>query len=190
VCAADARRRIALASRADALLGIHGSGLTHSLWLPATKRSTIVEIFYPGGWARDFYTIATALGHHHLGVAGTEIIRAQEYPLTMVVPEGFHGNAIPADAATVMKCVAPTHPVDWQLTRVHAGRSRRRCCRDDARVRLEYASRAVPWRIMRVSSYRTQQCARVVARHSGDSMRVLRPRRAESWTALAASAAV
>lgn len=31
------------------MLGVHGNGLTHQLWMPPTPKSTVIEIFYPGG---------------------------------------------------------------------------------------------------------------------------------------------
>jgi hypothetical protein len=35
------------------MLGVHGNGLTHLLWMPATPRSAVIEMFIRGGFARD-----------------------------------------------------------------------------------------------------------------------------------------
>jgi hypothetical protein len=35
------------------LLGVHGNGLTHLLWMPPTPQSAVIEMFFVGGFARD-----------------------------------------------------------------------------------------------------------------------------------------
>lgn len=35
------------------MLGVHGNGLTHLIWMPPTPRSTVIEMFFKGGFARD-----------------------------------------------------------------------------------------------------------------------------------------
>jgi hypothetical protein len=35
------------------MLGVHGNGLTHLLWMPPTPQSAVVEMFFVGGFARD-----------------------------------------------------------------------------------------------------------------------------------------
>lgn len=35
------------------MLGVHGNGLTHLIWMPPTPRSTVIELFFKGGFARD-----------------------------------------------------------------------------------------------------------------------------------------
>jgi hypothetical protein len=35
------------------MLGVHGNGLTHLLWMPPTPRSAVIEMFFKGGFARD-----------------------------------------------------------------------------------------------------------------------------------------
>jgi hypothetical protein len=35
------------------MLGVHGNGLTHLIWMPATPRSAVIEMFFVGGFARD-----------------------------------------------------------------------------------------------------------------------------------------
>lgn len=50
------------------MLGVHGNGLTHLVWMPTSPLSTVIEMFYPGGWARDYEWTARALGHRHYGI--------------------------------------------------------------------------------------------------------------------------
>ena len=42
-----------LNTRVQIMLGVHGNGLSHLLWMPATPRSAVIEMFYPGSFARD-----------------------------------------------------------------------------------------------------------------------------------------
>jgi hypothetical protein len=35
------------------MLGVHGNGLTHLLWMPPTPQSAVIEMFFVGGFARD-----------------------------------------------------------------------------------------------------------------------------------------
>jgi capsular polysaccharide biosynthesis protein len=60
--------QLALAARTDVLLGVHGNGLTHLLMMPPSARATVVEIFFPDGFAHDYEWTARALGFRHYGV--------------------------------------------------------------------------------------------------------------------------
>lgn len=50
------------------MLGVHGNGLTHLLWMPPSPRATVIEIFYPGAFASDYDWTARARGLKHFGV--------------------------------------------------------------------------------------------------------------------------
>lgn len=50
------------------LLGVHGNGLTHLVFMPPTRASTVIEIFYPGGFAHDYQWTTRALGMSHFAV--------------------------------------------------------------------------------------------------------------------------
>ena len=50
------------------IFGVHGNGLTHLIAMPATPVSAVIEIFYPGGFARDYQWTAESLGIKHFGV--------------------------------------------------------------------------------------------------------------------------
>lgn len=54
----------------DILLGVHGAGLTHTLFLP--PKSTVVEIQPPGLRYFGFAALAKFLGHRYLQVYGEE----------------------------------------------------------------------------------------------------------------------
>ena len=52
------------------MLGIHGNGLTSLVWMRPNPRSTVIEIFYPGGFLSDYEWTTRALGMRHYGVWG------------------------------------------------------------------------------------------------------------------------
>lgn len=74
------------------LLGLHGNGLTHLLWLG--QRSLVIEMMLAGGWARDFELPASNLGHHYVAIHNDTLIRGSEMAPGMVVPPGFHEPGI------------------------------------------------------------------------------------------------
>ncbi len=61
------------------MIGVHGNGLTHELWMPRTPKSTVIEIFYPNceqlhahlsvcihtavGYLFDYEMLARNMGH-------------------------------------------------------------------------------------------------------------------------------
>jgi hypothetical protein len=49
-------------------MGVHGNGLTSLLWMNPTVKSTVIEFFYPGGFAQDYQWTTHALGMLHYGV--------------------------------------------------------------------------------------------------------------------------
>ncbi|KAK0438506.1 uncharacterized protein EV420DRAFT_1209337 [Desarmillaria tabescens] len=60
--------QLSVIARTTFLLGVHGNGLTHLLFMPPTKLSAVIEIFYPGGFAHDYHWTARALGMSHFAV--------------------------------------------------------------------------------------------------------------------------
>ncbi|KAG8692819.1 hypothetical protein FRC11_003352, partial [Ceratobasidium sp. 423] len=60
--------QVRIATRTTVMLGVHGNGLTHLIMMPITPLSTVIELFYPGGFARDYQWSSTALGMRHYGV--------------------------------------------------------------------------------------------------------------------------
>ncbi len=52
------------------MMGVHGNGLTALVWMNPTPRSTVMEFFYPGGFAYDYEYTTRALGMVHYGFWG------------------------------------------------------------------------------------------------------------------------
>ncbi|KAJ6584674.1 hypothetical protein B0H19DRAFT_1206422 [Mycena capillaripes] len=92
--------QIRIAVRTTIMMGVHGNGLTNLIWMRPTPRTTVIEFFYPEGFAHDYEYTARALGITHYGFWGSSSFTSPDLPLN-VYPEGFQGNSIPIDAAAV-----------------------------------------------------------------------------------------
>ncbi|KAK0199276.1 hypothetical protein DFS33DRAFT_1267094 [Desarmillaria ectypa] len=92
------------AARTTILLGVHGNGLTHLLFMPPTKVSTVIEIFYPGGFAHDYHWTTRALGMSHVVVWNDTYYTHPSVP-GIGYPEGFQGDYIPVHGPTVAQII-------------------------------------------------------------------------------------
>ncbi|KAK0184841.1 hypothetical protein F5146DRAFT_1168979 [Armillaria mellea] len=92
------------AARTTIMLGVHGNGLTHLLFMPPTKVSTVVEIFYPGGFAHDYQWTTRALGMSHVAVWNDTYYTHPNKP-GVDYPSGFQGNHIPVHGPTVAQII-------------------------------------------------------------------------------------
>ncbi|KIL57616.1 hypothetical protein M378DRAFT_16126 [Amanita muscaria Koide BX008] len=96
--------QIRVAAETTIMLGIHGNGLTHLAFMPPTRVSTVIEIFYPGGFARDYQWTATAMGMKHFSVWNDTYYVLPAEP-TVAYPPGFQESSIPAHGATIAKLI-------------------------------------------------------------------------------------
>lgn len=104
------------------MLGVHGNGLTHLVLMNPNRYSSVVEIFYPGGFAHDYEWTTRALGMRHFSVwndtyvlvmliFAIELTCSESYftypnePPLPSYPEGFQGTAIPVHGPTVAKLI-------------------------------------------------------------------------------------
>ncbi|KAJ4486553.1 hypothetical protein C8J55DRAFT_558517 [Lentinula edodes] len=90
--------------RTTILLGVHGNGLTHLVFMPPTRLSSVIEIFYPGGFAHDYHWTARALGMKHFAVWNDTFLTHPDEP-SVVYPEGFQDDYIPVHGPTVAKII-------------------------------------------------------------------------------------
>ncbi|KAK7008236.1 hypothetical protein R3P38DRAFT_3403195 [Favolaschia claudopus] len=100
--------QLKLMARTTILLGVHGNGLTHVLMMQPTRLSTVIEIFFPGGFCHDYQWTAThGLGIKHYAVwndtAHTE--GEGEGKPKVNYPSGFQGNSIPVHGPFVSKLI-------------------------------------------------------------------------------------
>ncbi|KAI0331223.1 hypothetical protein GY45DRAFT_1345495 [Cubamyces sp. BRFM 1775] len=107
-------QQLAIAARTTVMLGVHGNGLTHLIMMPVTPVSTVIEIFYPQGFAHDYHWTAHALGMRHFAIWNDTY---HTYPNEPQVnyPDGFQGTEIPVYAPTVVQVIeeriAGKHPL-------------------------------------------------------------------------------
>lgn len=105
------------------MMGVHGNGLTSLVWMKPTPQSTVIEFFFPQGFAHDYEYTARGLGMMHFGFWDSRYVLSSTLPDTFLLthissrftspgfpprkyPEGFQGNAIPIDGAAVARlCV-------------------------------------------------------------------------------------
>ncbi|KAH7883159.1 hypothetical protein F5I97DRAFT_1815379 [Phlebopus sp. FC_14] len=104
--------QIRLAARTTIMMGVHGNGLTSLVWMQPSPRATVIEFFYPGGFAHDYEYTTRALGMVHYGMWGNRSFTSPDVP-QVAYPEGFQGNEIPLDGAAVAGlCVDRLHMSD------------------------------------------------------------------------------
>ncbi|KAG9005437.1 hypothetical protein FRB93_009743 [Tulasnella sp. JGI-2019a] len=96
--------QVLMAAKTTIMLGVHGNGLTHLVWMSPSPLSTVIEMFYPGGFARDYEWTARALGHRHYAIRNDTYATYPNLP-DVDYPEGFQGNSIPLYAPTVTKLI-------------------------------------------------------------------------------------
>ncbi|KAF7288528.1 hypothetical protein HMN09_01381800 [Mycena chlorophos] len=99
--------QLQIAARTTILLGVHGNGLTHLIMMQPTRISTVIEIFYPEGFAHDYQWTTRALGMKHFAV-WNDTYRTEgvgEGKPSVNYPEGFQRDYIPVHGPTIAKLV-------------------------------------------------------------------------------------
>ncbi|KAL7412675.1 hypothetical protein BDY24DRAFT_392320 [Mrakia frigida] len=93
------KEQFALSSRTNILVGVHGNGLSHLMWMK--EGSTVVEIFYPEGFTRDYQLMTEPLGHDHYTVWNNTVRRESEWREDGEnhFPDDFQGTEIPVSGA-------------------------------------------------------------------------------------------
>ncbi|KAF7374931.1 hypothetical protein MSAN_00379200 [Mycena sanguinolenta] len=97
--------QIRFAAKTTIMLGVHGNGLTHLVLAKPNRLSAVVELFIPGGFARDYEWTSRSLGITHYSVWFNESFTHPHEPEWPDYPEGFHGPSIPVDGPFVAKLI-------------------------------------------------------------------------------------
>ena len=97
--------QIAIASRTTVMLGAHGSGLAHALWMPPDPKAMVLEAFKEGGFARDYGLAASMLGFKHVSMWGGQSFDFADAPKQQTFVDGFHGKDIELDAEAVLALI-------------------------------------------------------------------------------------
>ena len=56
------------------MMGIHGNGLTSLVWMKPTPQSTVIEFFFPQGFAHDYEYTTRGLGMMHFGFWNSQYV--------------------------------------------------------------------------------------------------------------------
>ncbi|TFK32748.1 hypothetical protein BDQ12DRAFT_771399 [Crucibulum laeve] len=97
--------QIALVARSTVIVGVHGNGLTHQLWMPWSKRSTVIEIVYPESYDWDYEMLARNMGHKALWNDTLITYPKGTYYKGVTIGENFHGNSIPVYGPAIAKTI-------------------------------------------------------------------------------------
>ena len=87
------------------MLGIHGSGLAHVLWMPPSPQSMVIEAFKVQGYAREHGIVTTMLGHRHVSTWNHKTFDYGQLHPQQVINEGFHGRDIELDPPTILRLI-------------------------------------------------------------------------------------
>ncbi|RXW21580.1 hypothetical protein EST38_g4287 [Candolleomyces aberdarensis] len=91
------RDQLAEVASSTILVGVHGNGLTHQLWMPPSLRSAVFEIVMPPGYIFDYEILAKNMGHKHYMVRNDSMLTfgPGDWFRGFNIPEGFHSDHIP-----------------------------------------------------------------------------------------------
>ncbi|KAL7415081.1 hypothetical protein BDY24DRAFT_383652 [Mrakia frigida] len=97
------KEQVILSARTTVMIGVHGNGLSHQVWMDPTPFSAVFEIVVEGGWSYDFALPAEALGFRHYGVSGDVVNDSVlNYP-KVGFPPNFHGRNLTASTPAILK---------------------------------------------------------------------------------------
>ncbi|KAJ6605665.1 hypothetical protein B0H10DRAFT_2167111 [Mycena sp. CBHHK59/15] len=96
--------QLRIIARTTILLGVHGNGLSHLVFMPPTRISTVIEMFYPGGFAHDYQWTTHALGMTHFAV-WNDTYRTYPNKPDVKYPDGFQDDYIPAHGPAIAQLI-------------------------------------------------------------------------------------
>ncbi|KAF8632790.1 hypothetical protein AX15_001689, partial [Amanita polypyramis BW_CC] len=100
--------QVELAAKTTIMIGVHGNGLTHQLWMPPSPWSTVVEIFRPKAYIFDYEILSRNAGHRHYAVWNDTMVTYPEgtyYGPGLNYGENFHGNDLPVYGPAVAQAI-------------------------------------------------------------------------------------
>ncbi|KIM38055.1 hypothetical protein M413DRAFT_448087 [Hebeloma cylindrosporum] len=102
-------QQVEAVARSTIILGVHGNGLTHQLWMPPSPHSTVIEMFFPGAYIHDYEILARNSGHKHYAVWNDTTLTYPDGEWFKGVDYGpentFNGNSIPVHGPTVTQVI-------------------------------------------------------------------------------------
>ncbi|KAF8198546.1 hypothetical protein BJ912DRAFT_845371 [Pholiota molesta] len=101
--------QLEMVARTTIMVGVHGNGLTHQLWMPYSPRSTVIEIFYPNSYLHDYEILSRNIGHKHYAIWNDTALTYPPGEWFKGVEHGnrtdFNGFALPVHGPTVADIV-------------------------------------------------------------------------------------
>ncbi|KAF8632685.1 hypothetical protein AX15_001738 [Amanita polypyramis BW_CC] len=100
--------QIELAAKTTIMVGVHGNGLTHQLWMPPSPWSTVMEIFQPKSYVFDYEILSRNAGHRHYAVWNDTLVTYSEethHRAGLNYGENFHGNDLPVYGPAVAQAI-------------------------------------------------------------------------------------
>ncbi|KAF8342741.1 uncharacterized protein EI90DRAFT_2902602 [Cantharellus anzutake] len=94
------REQLSLAVRTTVMLGVHGNGLTHAVWMDPRRKPVLMEFFAQDGFSTDYEYPMRQLGIEYYGWWGNKYFGHRELP-SVYMGGGFQGNNIRIDGMAV-----------------------------------------------------------------------------------------
>ncbi|TFK25335.1 hypothetical protein FA15DRAFT_668561 [Coprinopsis marcescibilis] len=90
------KQQLNISARSTILVGVHGNGLTHQLFMPASLRSAVFEILDPPSYTFDYEMLARNVGHKHYAVQNDTLVTFPKGVFHQGVhfSPGFHSKTI------------------------------------------------------------------------------------------------
>ncbi|KAK8850331.1 hypothetical protein IAR55_004248 [Kwoniella newhampshirensis] len=96
-----------LALKADIMMGVHGNGLSHQLWMK--PGSAVIEIMAMTGFARDYAILSEMMGHEYHAVHYNETFTPDKWrrPDGWAIGQGedFHSSRITVDGKWIAELI-------------------------------------------------------------------------------------
>ncbi|KAF8315003.1 hypothetical protein DL93DRAFT_2057788 [Clavulina sp. PMI_390] len=96
------QEQLNLALRTTVMLGVHGNGLTHALWMDPSRSPVLMEFFADQGFSFDYEYPMRQLGITYYGWWNSKSFSHRELPENHI-DDAFQGTAIRIDGEAVAK---------------------------------------------------------------------------------------
>ncbi|KJA21540.1 hypothetical protein HYPSUDRAFT_1088140 [Hypholoma sublateritium FD-334 SS-4] len=101
--------QLAIIAKTTIMIGIHGTGMTHQLWMPSSPRSTVIEFFHPNAYPNDYELLARNVGHKHYAVWNDTYATHSKIPESGIVEYGtrlsLNKDPIPIHGPTIAEII-------------------------------------------------------------------------------------
>lgn len=89
------RKQVELVSKSDVLVGIHGNGFTHAIWM--SPGASLIEIFPYSCFSRGYELVARLMGLEYYAVQNDRVFRGPEIVARGFIQEKLNNPPTPVD---------------------------------------------------------------------------------------------